>query len=482
MFDIRPVVYFIGILVAGLGATMLLPLFADLIAANGHWSTFAISAAFTFAIGVAMAIACKNGVGEGLTIRQTFVLTTGVFVVISIFAAIPFLFGATDARFVDAVFESMSGLTTTGATVFVGLDNMPEGLLLWRGMLQWLGGAWMIVVAIIVFPLLRVGGMQLFRWDGHDTMGTIQTRAVEVTRSISIIYIGLTIACAFTYIAVGMPAFDALVHSLTTIATGGFANRDSSFTEMGKWAEYVAVLFMILASLPFFRYMQAMQGTLKPLVKDNQIKGFLLVVAAIFAVLVYWQFDRGETELEFVVRKVLFNSVSIISGTGYASADYSLWGSFPVVMFFLIGLIGGCAGSTSCSIKIFRFQLLVAAIKIRIQRLRMPNAVSAVRYDGHSVKPEVLTSVITFFFAFIGTLAGVAVLLALSGLDFITSVSGAAAALANIGPGLGSEIGPSGNYSEVNDFSKWVLVVAMMIGRLELMTVYALLSVRFWRG
>ena len=482
MFDIRPVGYFIGILVAGLGTTMLLPLFADLIAANGHWSTFTISGAFTFAIGVAMVIACKNGVGEGLTIRQTFVLTTGVFVVISIFAAIPFLFGATDARFVDAVFESMSGLTTTGATVFTGLDNMPEGLLLWRGMLQWLGGAWMIVVAIIVFPLLRVGGMQLFRWDGHDTMGTIQTRAVEVTRSISIIYIGLTIACAFTYIAVGMSAFDALVHSLTTIATGGFANRDSSFAEMGKWAEYVAVLFMILASLPFFRYMQAMQGTLKPLVKDNQIKGFLLVVASIFAVLTYWQLNQGATELELVVRKVLFNSVSIISGTGYASADYSLWGSFPVVLFFLIGLIGGCAGSTSCSIKIFRFQLLVAAIKIWIQRLRMPSAVSAVRYDGHSVKPEVLTSVITFFFAFIGTLAGVAVLLALSGLDFITSVSGAAAALANIGPGLGSEIGPSGNYSEVNDFSKWVLIAAMMIGRLELMTVYALLSIRFWRG
>lgn len=482
MHDFRPVGFFIGILVVGLGLSMILPLLADLAYRNGHWSAFAISGAVTIATGAAMAFACFNGLGDGLNIPQTFLLTSGVFVVIPVFAAIPFILGAPDASFVDAFFEAMSGLTTTGATVFTNLESMPEGVLLWRGMLQWLGAVWMIVVAIVMFPLLRVGGMQLFRWDSYDTMGTIQARAVEATRSVSVVYVVLTALCALCYMSAGQSFFDSVVHSMTTVATGGFANYDSSFGEVGAWSEYVCVLFMILASLPFIRYVQAMRGSMKPILKDSQIHGFLLTIAVVFAVLGYWQYANAGGETELIVRKVLFNSVSILTGTGYVSTDYSLWGSFPVVLFFLLGFVGGCAGSTSCSIKVFRFQLLIGAVVARFQRITNPHAVTTVKYGGHQVRQEVLASVMAFFFAFIGTLVAVSILLALTGLDFITSVSGAAASLANIGPGLGSQIGPSGSYAEISDFAKWVLSATMMVGRLELMTVYVLFSASFWRA
>ena len=481
MFDLRPVAYVIGLLVAALGVTMLLPFLVDLAEGREAWPVFLQSALFTIFTGGLTALACANGVSERLSLQQTFLLTTGVWVALPVFGAIPFVLGATQASYTDAYFEAMSGLTTTGSTVFAGLDTLPKGLLLWRGLLQWLGGIGIIVVAMVFLPELRVGGMQIFRSEAFDTMGKILPRATQISSSISTIYVAITLACAGAYLLCGMNAFDATVHALTTVSTGGFANYDASFGVFQGPAEYVASVFMILAALPFVRYVQMMNGTHKALLRDSQVRAFLLtigVLVTVTAVSLTWQFPHHP---EQAFREALFNITSIISGTGYASVDYMGWGPFLISVFFFIGLIGGCAGSTACSVKIFRYQLLFASIRTQLRRIRSPNGVFVPRYDGRPIGPDVLNSVISFFVFFTVTLGLFSVALGMTGLDFITSLSGAATALGNIGPGLGDQIGPAGNFAGLNDTAKWLLCFAMLLGRLELLAVFALFTPRFWR-
>lgn len=482
MFDFRPVGYVIGLLVAALGATMLLPMSIDYLDGDANWTSFLFAVFVTVAFGGGLSIACANGKGEGLTIQQTFLLTTGVWVILPLFGAIPFWIGAPEARFVDAFFEATSGLTTTGATVISGLDDLPRGILFWRSLSQWLGGVGIVVFAMVFMPALKVGGMQIFRSEGFDTFGKILPRAAEIAGSIMRIYVALTVLCTLTYLALGMMIFDALAHALTTISTGGFSTRDASFGAFQGNLEYAATLFMILAALPFVRYVQILTGTAKPLLHDPQVKAFLALVVLLVAVMTLFRVFLNQDAVEPSLREAVFNTVSILTGTGYASTDYQLWGPFPMVFFFLIGLIGGCAGSTSCSIKIFRFQILFTSIKTQINRLHSPNGVFEPRYDHRKVSDEVISSVMGFFMMFMLTLAVLAVLLGMTGLDMITSISGAASALANIGPGLGEVIGPAGNFGALNDVSKWLLSAGMIIGRLELMVVYVLFTVNFWRG
>ncbi|MEP2640784.1 TrkH family potassium uptake protein [Roseobacter sp.] len=481
MLDLRPVGYVIGLLVSVLGVAMLLPLLVDVAEGRGHWPIFLQSSLITVLTGGLIALACANGVKQGLTIQQTFLLTTGVWVALPLFGALPFIFGATEARAVDAVFEAMSGLTTTGSTVFSGLQDLPKGLLLWRGILQWLGGIGIIVVAMVFLPELRVGGMQIFKSEAFDTMGKILPRAGQIASQISSIYLGLTMMCAFTYLVLGMDAFDATVHALTTVSTGGFSNYDASFGMFSGVMEYAAAVFMILAALPFVRYVQLINGQAEPLWRDSQVRVFLLIIAILVGVMTVVLTQIFPHHWEKSMREALFNVASIISGTGYASVDYMMWGPFLISLFFFIGLIGGCAGSTACSIKIFRYQLLFASIKMQLRRIRSPNGVFVVRYDRRPVNDDVLSSVISFFMFFVVTLGLLAVALSLTGLDFITALSGAATALSNVGPGLGPEIGPAGNFGGLNDTAKWLLVGGMLLGRLELLAVYAMFTVHFWR-
>jgi trk system potassium uptake protein TrkH len=482
MIDLRPVAYVIGLLVACLGTTMLVPMFIDIAEGRGHWPVFAQSALITMLSGSLIALATANAPREGLSLQQTFVLTTSVWLALPIFGALPFVLGETDARYVDAFFEAMSGLTTTGSTVFSDLETLPMGLLLWRGLLQWIGGIGIIVVAMVFLPELRVGGMQIFRSEGFDTMGKILPRATQIASSISTIYVGLTLACVMAYLATGMSVFDATVHAMTTVSTGGFANYDASFGAFSGPAEYVASVFMILAALPFVRYVQMLNGQSAPLLRDPQVRGFVLTILVLVTVLSVMLLSTLAHHPEQAVREALFNTISIISGTGYSSVDYMGWGPFAVLLFFFIGLIGGCAGSTACSVKIFRYQLLFASIKVQLRRIRAPHGVFTPRYDGRPVSDEVLSSVISFFVFFVLTLGVLAVALSMTGLDFITSLSGAATALANVGPGLGAEIGPAGNFAGLNDTAKWMLCFAMLVGRLELLAVYALFTFRFWRA
>ena len=482
MIDMRAPGYVIGLLTAVLGVAMLFPMAVDLAEGQGHWFAFAQAALITIFAGGATALSCQNGVRERLTIQQTFLLTTGVWLTLPIFGALPFVFGATQLAYVDGFFEAMSGLTTTGSTVLSDLDTLPKGLLLWRGLLQWLGGIGIIVVAMVFLPELRVGGMQIFRSEGFDTAGKVLPRATEISSRISTIYITLTLFCTLVYVLCGMSIFDATVHAMTTIATGGFANYDASFGAFQPSAQYAACVFMILAALPFVRFVQLAAGTARPLLQDAQIRTFLAVAVVIVGLLTLWTWFHSGMGAERGLRLALFNSVSLLTGTGYASADYTSWGSFPVAVLFFTGLIGGCAGSTACSIKIFRYQLLFASIRVQLRKIRSPHGLFTPRYDGRPVSDDILNSVMSFFVFFIVTLGLFAVALGMTGLDFVTSISGASAALANIGPGMGDIIGPSGNFAPLSDTAKWLLAAAMLLGRLELMAVYAILTVQFWRA
>ncbi len=481
MVDFRPVGYVIGLTVMALGLAMVLPMMVDIAEGREHWQVFAETAILTVLVGGLVALSCRNGVREGLTIQQTFLLTTGVWVILPIFGAMPFIFGATESSVVDAFFEAMSGLTTTGSTVLSGLDTLPKGLNLWRGILQWLGGIGIIVVAMVFLPELRVGGMQIFRSEAFDTMGKILPRATEIASRISVIYLGLTLACIASYMMTGMNAFDATMHALTTVSTGGFSSYDASFGTFQGPAEWVATIFMVLAALPFVRYVQLLAGN-TAILKDSQVRGFILTIAVLAVGTAGVLMTIFPHHPEQALREAAFNITSIISGTGYASVDYMGWGTFLVSVFFFVGLIGGCAGSTSCSIKIFRYQLLFASVRAQMQRIYSPHGVFTPRYDGRPISDDVLNSVMSFFVFFVITMGLVAVALGMTGLDFTTSVSGAATAVANIGPGLGDVIGPSGNFQPLNDTAKWILIAAMLIGRLELLAVYAIFTISFWRA
>ncbi|MGI9390067.1 MAG: TrkH family potassium uptake protein [Boseongicola sp.] len=482
MIDLRPVGYVIGLLVAALGAAMVVPLVVDALDGNGHADAFLQSSILTVVIGGLMALACANGVGQRLTIQQTFLLTTGVWLALPIFGAIPFAQGATEASITDAFFEAMSGLTTTGSTVLSGLEELPPGLLLWRSMLQWFGGIGIIVVAMVFLPELRVGGMQIFRSEAFDTVGKVLPRAAEIASRISIVYLSLTVFCATGYFATGMGLFDAVNHAMTTIATGGFSTSDNSFGAFPTAATYVAMLFMVLSSLPFVRYVQLLAGTAEPIWRDSQIRVFLGVLGAIIATVLVFRIVASDVSLDRSLRDVAFNITSIMTGTGYANTDYQLWGGFPVAVVFFSGLIGGCAGSTCCSIKIFRYQLLFAAVSTQIRRIHSPHGVFNLKYDGRTVSEDVASSVMAFFTIFITSIGVLSILLSATGLDFVTALSGAATAIANVGPGLGDQIGPSGNFGGLNNTAKWLLSAGMLIGRLELLAVFVIFTLRFWRA
>jgi len=481
MFDVRPVGYLVGLMVLAVGGTMLLPLAVDLVEGRGHWPVFAESMIFTCLTGGLVALSCRNAVGPGLSIQQAFLLTTTVWVTVPLFGALPFLLGETDLGFVDALFEAMSGVTTTGTTVIAGLDDLPSGLLLWRGLLQWLGGLGIVIVALVFLPEMRVGGMQFFRSEGFDTFGKALPRTIDISKGVINVYLLLTAVCALAYLTLGMGAFDAVVHALTTVATGGFSTRDASFSGYPAGVQYASVLFMILATLPFVRLMQGVQGHLRPLLADTQVQtylrwiGYALVLVILHEGIVTGRFDEAG------LRTRLFNTVSIFSGTGYGDGNVLVWGSFPFVVLIAVGAIGGCTGSTGCAIKIFRYQLMLRALGQQARRIFYPSSVMVLRHEGRAVGDEVLHSVMLLFTVYILSLGVFSVALELTGLSVIESVTGAWTAIFNIGPAFGPGVGATGSVDGFPDMAKALMILAMLMGRLEILAVVVLLLPRFWR-
>jgi trk system potassium uptake protein TrkH len=480
MLDPRPVGYIIGLTTAVLGLLMLFPMALDWAAGNENWPAFLESALITFAAGGLVALASQNAVSRGLTLQDVFLLTTGVWVVLPLFAALPLMLGKPGAGFTDALFETMSGMTTTGTTVFVGLDDLPPGVNLWRGITQWIGGLGIIIIALIFLPVMKVGGMQFFKSEAFDTLGKVLPRSVDISVMLVQIYLVITVACTLTYWALGMSGLEAAVHAMTTIATGGFSTSDASFTKFGGGAEWVAVVFMLLSTLPFIRFIQLVQGTARPLLTDSQVRTYLLwVVLAVLAVAL-WRIVMQDAALEPALRQSAFNVVSIFTGTGYASADVTLWGPFPFVILIIVGFIGGCTSSTGCSVKVFRYQVMFQAISTQLRRLSAPSAVLHVRLDGRSVGEDVITSVIAFFVLFILSFGLLAAGLSMTGLATKTAVTAAWTAIANIGPVFGPEVGPTGAVGDFPLLAKWLMIVGMLVGRLELMSVFVLFTWRFW--
>ncbi len=475
----RPIFFSLGILLTILAVVMLPSVLLEFFD-NKNWKSFASVQALTAFCGILTALASyeKKFI---FRIREAFLMTNLIWIVVGLFGSLPLYFSDIEISFTDALFESISGVTTTGATVLTNLDDMSRGLLLWRSMLQWLGGIGIIVMALSVLPLLNVGGMQLFKTEAMDVEKVLPS-AAQIAASIGTIYVMLTAICAACYALGGMTRFDALNHAMTTIATGGFSTHDKSmgFFDSAR-LEYTATFFILLSSLPFMLYLRAIRGNLLAIFRDTQVQWFLSIVGLAILSLIFYLTLTFNAPLASAFRYASFNAVSVITGTGYATTDYSAWGGFAKGLFFFLMCIGGCAGSTTCGIKIFRFQILYAVSHVQITKLVKPHASIRPYYNKQPVSQDVQMSVMSFFFLFALSFTITALLLQMTGLNFLDSMSCAVTAISNVGPALGETFGPAGTFADMTHAGKWIMSVAMMFGRLELFTLLVMLSPHFWR-
>lgn len=478
--DIRPILYVIGILLCTLSVSMILPVAADLLADNPDWKVFMLCMIFTAFFGGALVLT-NSGKMFRMTMKQTFLLTTLSWVVLAFAAAAPFAMSSSlNLRFTDALFEAVSGITTTGSTIMTNVESAPPGILLWRALLQWLGGIGIIVMALSVLPFLKVGGMQLFQTESSESEKALP-RAAQLATSIVIVYLGLTFICMACYKFSGMGSFDAWAHAMTTIATGGFSTFDTSFGDFDTaWAETTAILFMLLGGLPFILYVKALRGNWQELFRDSQVRTFLGIVLIAILTMIAYQIFHNDSPFMEALRRSSFNVVSIITGTGYTNGDYGAWGGFAVIMVFFLMVVGGCAGSTTCGIKVFRFQVLYSVAVAQLKQLIHPHGLFTPHYNRSALPKGVASSVMSFFFVYALCFSLLAVGLSFIGLDFLTAMSGAVTSISNVGPGLGEIIGPSGTFAPLPDSAKWLMCIGMILGRLELFTVLVLFMPQFW--
>ncbi len=478
----KTVFFMIGILLVLLGASMLVPYLVQLFYhENSH--SFIASSFVTIFTGILFILANLEREYK-LNLRQTFLFSTLAWVTVAFFGSLPFLLSPKEFTFSEAFFESMSGITTTGATVITDLDNSPKSILIWRAIMQWLGGIGIIVMAITILPLLKVGGMQLFKMEGPDSTEKILPRTIEVASIIILTYLTLTLLCSFFYWFFGMSVFDSTAHAMTTIATGGFSTHNDSIGFFkNSNIEIIASIFIVLGSIPFISYLKFIKGNKSIFFQDVQIKGLIyLLLISVFIMFLYLLLINYESNFFEKIRIASFNVISILSGTGYVTDDFGLWGKFSLIFFLFLMFVGGCAGSTACGIKIFRLQMLFIFLKNQIKKLIYPNSIIITKYNNQKISETFINSVILFIFSFLFIFFIIAMLLSISGLNFLTAISGAASAISNVGPGLGDIIGPNGNYKEIPDISKWILSVGMLLGRLELFAVLVLFFPSFWRN
>ena len=462
---------------------MLIPFIVEFIYDEKN-STFLSSSALTTFMGILLVLANLEE-NRKLNLQQAFLLTTLSWLSIAIFGSMPFIFSSLDLSIVDSFFESMSGITTTGSTVIANLESVPKSILIWRSILQWLGGIGVIVMAITILPLLNVGGMQLFKKDQtSETSEKILPKTREITLIISIVYLVLTLTCGTAYWLAGMNVFDSIAHSMTTIATGGFSTYSDSIGHFqNPKIEIISIIFIISGSFPFIAYIKFFKGEKKIFLQDSQIRGLLyILIVSVLLMLVYLMLDNKTYSFLENLRISTFNVVSILSGTGYVTADFSAWGKFPLIFFLFLMFIGGCAGSTTCGIKIFRFQILGHFIINQIKKLVYPHGIFSMKYNNEKISNTFVYSIITFVFLYFFIFFILAALLSINGLDFVTSLSGSASAISNVGPGLGDIIGPNGNFSNLPNFSKLSLSLGMLLGRLELFAVLVLFFPSFWKS
>ena len=479
MSNYKTVFFTLGILQVILGVSMFIPIIVQFFYSEIDSSFFG-SSIVTIIFGTLFFLSNLDH-DKKLNLQQAFLLTALSWISIAIFGSLPFVFSSIELSITDSFFESMSGITTTGSTIISDLENAPKGLLLWRAILQWLGGIGIIVMAITLMPIMNVGGMQLFKISSNDSSEKILPKSKEIALRLIYIYSGLTGLCAITYWIFGMGKFDSLTHSMTTIATGGFSNYNESIGYFNSLPiEVSSMFFIILGSIPFITYIKFISGNKKIFLNDIQIKTFLkIIIFSVIILSIYLLFSNHEN---FSLRSIFFNTISILSGTGYVNAEFDSWGSFPITLFLALMFIGGCAGSTACGVKIFRIQILYLFILNQLKKIIYPKGVFVIKYDQSAVDEKFIASIISFIYFYIVIFFILTALLSLTGLDFITAISGAATSISNVGPGLGPIIGPNGDFSSLPDLSKWILTVGMILGRLELFAILVLFLPSFWKN
>lgn len=477
----QSVVHVIGLFVTILGALMLIPSAVDWQADNPDWQVFAFSAGLTVFTGLTLFFATRRReliIGR----RQGFLLTVGLWVAATVAGAIPLLLSQLQISFTDAIFEAMSGLTTTGSTVIVGLDAAPPGILLWRSLLQWVGGIGFIAAGLIMLPFLRVGGMQLFRRESSAVEEKPVPQAFHFAAALLGTYLALTLLCALLLHLAGMTWFEAVCHAMTTVSTGGFSTSDQSIGHFDSaLIDWIIVVFMVAGGTSFILFVRVQRGHVSAMWGDQQVRTFIGLLAVVSLIMAVWLWQQGEMTFVDALTLTTFNVTSIVTTTGFANTDYSHWGALAVGAFFVLTFVGGCTGSTSGGIKIFRFNVLIVAVRHYIMRLTYPHARVAATYNDRPVTEDVIAGVLLFVATYMVTTAAVTMALTAMGVDLLTGLSGAATAVSNVGPGLGTIIGPAGNFAALPDPAKWVLAFAMLLGRLELFTVFALFSPEFWR-
>ncbi len=479
MSNYKTVFFTLGILQIILGIFMFIPIIAQFFYQEIDSSFFGASIV-TIIFGTLFFLSNLDHENK-LNLQQAFLLTALSWLSVAIFGSLPFFFSNLDFSFTNAFFESMSGITTTGSTIIANLENMPKSILLWRAILQWLGGIGIIIMAITLMPIMNVGGMQLFKISSNDSSEKVLPKSKEIAVRLIYIYSTLTMMCALTYYVFGMSFFDSVTHSMTTLATGGFSNYNESIGFFDSLAiEISAMFFIILGSLPFISYIKFINGNRDIFFSDTQIITFFKIIfISIIILSIYLIFNSSET---YNIRSIFFNVISILTGTGYVNAQFDKWGGFSLLIFLSLMFIGGCAGSTTCGVKIFRFQILYLFITNQLKKIIYPKGVFIIKYNQSSIDEKFISSIISFIFFYFVIFLVLTALLSLTGLDFVTAISGAATSISNVGPGLGSEIGPNGNFSSLPDVSKWILSLGMILGRLELFAILVLFLPSFWRN
>jgi len=479
MSNYKTVFFTLGILQMVLGVFMFIPIILQFVYSEIDSSFFGASIV-TIIFGTLFFLSNLDH-DKQLTLQQAFLLTALSWLSIAIFGSLPFIFSDLNFSFTNAFFESMSGITTTGSTIISNLNEMPKSILLWRAILQWLGGIGIIIMAITLMPIMNVGGMQLFKISNNDSSEKILPKSKEIALRLIYIYTALTFLCGLTYKIFGMNYFDSLTHSMTTIATGGFSNYNESIGFFNSVSiEISAMIFIILGSLPFIAYIKFLSGNKKILFDDAQIRSFFKIIIFSVAILTVYLAISNSAELN--LRSIFFNIISILTGTGYVNAEFDTWGSFTLILFLGLMFIGGCAGSTTCGVKIFRIQILYLFISNQLKKIIYPKGVFVLKYDQNPIDNKFISSVISFIYMYLVIFFVLTALLSLTGLDFVTSISGAATSISNVGPGLGSIIGPNGDFSSLPNISKWILTLGMILGRLELFAILVLFLPSFWRN
>tara|TARA_B100001123_G_scaffold169534_1_gene195006 strand:+ start:811 stop:2259 length:1449 start_codon:yes stop_codon:yes gene_type:complete len=480
MSNYKTVFFTLGILQIILGVFMIIPIIIQFIF-NELDASFVSGSIISIIFGILFFLSNIDH-DKKLNLSQAFLLTALSWITIAIFGSLPFIFSDLEMSLTDSFFESMSGITTTGSTVISNLNEAPKSILFWRAILQWLGGIGIILMAITLMPIMNVGGMQIFKVSSIDAAEKILPKFKEVSSRLIIIYSCLTILCAFFYKLFGMGIFDSVTHSMTTIATGGFSNYNESLGYFDSYLiEITSIIFIILGSIPFITYIKFLNGDKKIFISDTQINTFIkIIIVSIILIFIYLLITKSNS-VEFNLRSISFNVISILTGTGYVTKDFNQWGEFPIVFFLILMFIGGCAGSTACGIKIFRIQLLGLFLINQIKKVIYPRGVFVIKYEKNNIDDKFMASVISFIYLYIIIFFILTSILSLTGLDFITAISGAATSISNVGPGLGEIIGPNGNFSTLSNVSKWTLSAGMILGRLELFAILVLFVPSFWR-